>query len=95
MSYIDKSLGDGETVIARARFPWVYGAVAWAARSCDRSRVWLVSLGPGSAEPFAWAGAAPADRATALITPPARPALLTQPVGLCRARRRLPIFGLC
>jgi hypothetical protein len=30
-SYIDRSLGDGETVIARARFPWVYGAVAWAA----------------------------------------------------------------
>jgi hypothetical protein len=30
-SYIDRSLGDGETVIARARFPWIYGAVAWAA----------------------------------------------------------------
>jgi hypothetical protein len=30
-SYIDRSLGDGETVIARARFPWIYGAMAWAA----------------------------------------------------------------
>ena len=30
-AYIDRSLGDGETVIARARFPWVYGAAAWVA----------------------------------------------------------------
>lgn len=30
MSYIDKSLGKGETVIARARFPWVYGFSAWS-----------------------------------------------------------------
>jgi uncharacterized membrane protein YdbT with pleckstrin-like domain len=29
MSYIDQSLGDGETVIARARFPWFYGLSAW------------------------------------------------------------------
>jgi hypothetical protein len=31
MSYIDKSLGDGEVVIARARFSWLYGAYAWGA----------------------------------------------------------------
>jgi len=31
MSYIDKSLGDGETVIARARFPWTYTLTAWLA----------------------------------------------------------------
>ena len=31
MSYIDESLGDGETVIARAHFPWTYSALAWAA----------------------------------------------------------------
>ena len=31
MSYIQKSLGDGETIIARARFSWVYSAGAWAA----------------------------------------------------------------
>lgn len=31
MSYIEKSLGDGETVIARARFHWLYSATAWAA----------------------------------------------------------------
>lgn len=30
MSYIDKSLGAGETVIARARFPWVYNLSAWS-----------------------------------------------------------------
>ena len=31
MSYIQQSLGDGETVIARAHFPWIYSAAAWAA----------------------------------------------------------------
>ena len=31
MSYIQESLGDGETLIARARFSWVYSALAWAA----------------------------------------------------------------
>jgi hypothetical protein len=30
-SYLERSLGDGETIIARARFPWFYGAAAWAA----------------------------------------------------------------
>ena len=30
-SYIERSLGDGETIITRARFPWLYGAAAWAA----------------------------------------------------------------
>ena len=29
MSYIDKSLGAGETVIARARFHWLYNLSAW------------------------------------------------------------------
>ena len=29
MSYIDKSLGEGETVIARARFHWLYSLSAW------------------------------------------------------------------
>jgi hypothetical protein len=29
MSYIDKSLGAGETVIARARFSWIYSFYAW------------------------------------------------------------------
>jgi hypothetical protein len=29
MSYIDKSLGDGETVIARAHFHWLYITTAW------------------------------------------------------------------
>ncbi len=29
MSYIDKSLGDGETVILRAHFHWLYIAAAW------------------------------------------------------------------
>ena len=30
MSYIDKSLGDGETIIARAHFHWLYVTAAWA-----------------------------------------------------------------
>src|SRR4051812_12693138 len=29
MSYIDKSLGDGETVILRAKFHWLYDFAAW------------------------------------------------------------------
>ncbi len=29
MSYIDKSLGDGETIIARAQFHWLYNLSAW------------------------------------------------------------------
>lgn len=29
MSYIDKSLGDGEAVIARAQFHWLYNLSAW------------------------------------------------------------------
>ena len=31
MSYIQESLGDGETIIARARFHWVYSLLAWLA----------------------------------------------------------------
>jgi hypothetical protein len=31
MSYIENSLGDGETIIARAHFPWLYSATAWLA----------------------------------------------------------------
>jgi hypothetical protein len=31
MSYIDKSLGDGERLVARARFHWWYSFKAWAA----------------------------------------------------------------
>jgi uncharacterized membrane protein YdbT with pleckstrin-like domain len=31
MSYIDQSLGDGETVIARAHFHWLYSLAAWLA----------------------------------------------------------------
>jgi len=29
MSYIDQSLGNGETIIARARFHWLYTLYAW------------------------------------------------------------------
>ncbi|HWC62862.1 MAG TPA: PH domain-containing protein [Rhizomicrobium sp.] len=31
MSYIEQSLGQGETVIARAEFSWVYSFLAWLA----------------------------------------------------------------
>jgi hypothetical protein len=30
MSYIERSLGDGETIIARANFHWLYVTAAWA-----------------------------------------------------------------
>ncbi len=30
-SYIERSLGDGETIIARAKFHWLYITVAWGA----------------------------------------------------------------
>ena len=30
MSYIDRSLGEGETIIARASFHWLYITAAWA-----------------------------------------------------------------
>ena len=31
MSYIQNSLGDGETIIARAHFSWLYSLLAWLA----------------------------------------------------------------
>jgi uncharacterized membrane protein YdbT with pleckstrin-like domain len=31
MSYIEESLGDGETIIARAHFHWLYSLMAWLA----------------------------------------------------------------
>ena len=31
MSYIQESLGDGETIIARAHFHWLYSLLAWLA----------------------------------------------------------------
>ena len=31
MSYIRDSLGDGETIIAEAHFPWTYSLLAWLA----------------------------------------------------------------
>ena len=31
MSYIQESLGDGETIIGRAHFHWLYSLVAWLA----------------------------------------------------------------
>ena len=30
-SYIDRSLGEGETIIARAQFHWLYSLTAWLA----------------------------------------------------------------
>ena len=31
MSYIERSLGDGEKIVARARFHWLYNLRAWLA----------------------------------------------------------------
>ena len=56
MSYIDQSLGSGETLIARARFPWFYGLSAWMSFIIPLAiLVWLYiearndgPLGPGN-----------------------------------------------
>ena len=42
MSYIEESLGDGETIIAEAHFPWTYSALAWAALIL---LFWVIGLG--------------------------------------------------
>jgi hypothetical protein len=53
-SYIDRSLGDGETVVSRAHFPWLYGLAAWSALLLPGLAL-LVSAGRAcrQAEPFA------------------------------------------
>ena len=40
MSYIERSLGDGETIIARANFHWLYVTAAWRFCWCRWSCCW-------------------------------------------------------
>ena len=53
-SYIDRSLGDGEQVVARARFPWLYGLAAWGALLVPLlGLIIFLSLAMEESEPFA------------------------------------------
>lgn len=52
MSYLDRSLGDGETIIARARFHWLYSLAAW---------LWLLLPGLALLAVAIWALNQPAD----------------------------------
>ena len=51
MSYIDKSLGDGETVIARAHFHWLYVSFAWLCLLIPAALL-LAALGKSHADGF-------------------------------------------
>jgi len=57
-SYIDRSLGDGEIVVARAHFPWLYGLAAWAALLVP-GVVLLVFVGHAAQQPEPFAGSDP------------------------------------
>ena len=63
MSYIDKSFGAGETVIARAHFPWTYVLAAWISLAGPGLGAGAVSLERAAAEfsrheyPLTWAAA--------------------------------------
>lgn len=53
-SYIDRSLGDGERVVARARFPLLYGLAAWGALLVPLLGLMVfLSLAMEESEPFA------------------------------------------
>jgi uncharacterized membrane protein YdbT with pleckstrin-like domain len=71
-SYIDKSLGDGETVILRARFHWLYSLGAW---------LWVAVPLLGAAVAMLEANRNPAEQATWLTVAIAFGVLLV--VGLC------------
>jgi uncharacterized membrane protein YdbT with pleckstrin-like domain len=51
MSYIDKSLGDGEAVIARAHFHWLYVSFAWLCLLIPAALL-LAALGKSHADGF-------------------------------------------
>jgi hypothetical protein len=53
-SYIDRSLGDGENIVARARFPWFYGVTAWLVLLVPGfGLLAFLSLAMKQSEPFA------------------------------------------
>ena len=49
-SYIERSLGAGERVVARAHFPWTYGVRAWA-RLLLPLALFLLVVARGKADP--------------------------------------------
>src|ERR1700761_7895822 len=52
MSYLQQSLGDGETIIARAKFHWLYVTAAW---------LWLLIPGALLLAALSWSARQPAD----------------------------------
>jgi hypothetical protein len=50
MSYIQQSLGDGETIIARAHFHWLYLTAAWLSLLIPGALL-LAALGQAQAQP--------------------------------------------
>jgi uncharacterized membrane protein YdbT with pleckstrin-like domain len=54
MSYINKSLGNGETVILRARFHWLYDFAVWGSVLVPGAiLLWFLARVRGAPEPFA------------------------------------------
>jgi hypothetical protein len=51
MSYIERSLGDGETIIARAHFHWLYVSFAWLCLLVPAALL-LAALGKSHADGF-------------------------------------------
>jgi hypothetical protein len=66
MSYIDQSLGDGETVIIRAKFHWLYVVTASLAVLVPGAAL-LVFLGWCARQPVPFAKADPVTWYTALV----------------------------
>jgi uncharacterized membrane protein YdbT with pleckstrin-like domain len=66
MSYIDKSLGEGETVIVRARFHWLYDFAVWGSVLVPGIAL-LVCLGRAQQGPLPFAADDPVTWMTALL----------------------------
>jgi uncharacterized membrane protein YdbT with pleckstrin-like domain len=64
MGYIDKSLGDGETVILRAKFHWLYDVAAWGGTLAPGILL-LLFLGRAQQGPVPFAADDPVTWATA------------------------------
>ena len=66
MSYIDKSLGEGETVIVRARFHWLYDVAVWGSILVP-GLLLLTFLARAQQGPVPFASDDPVTWATALV----------------------------
>ena len=67
MSYIDKSLGEGETVIVRAKFHWLYDFAIWGSVLVPGFAL-LLFAGRAQQGPAPFAADDPVTWATALLT---------------------------